>query len=270
MEGFRNRRISLTLAVVFTTFLLQLPALAQKSDERDTPSTTSVYTTSDAAVVEASRDAGSSSGSIKSRSGQSCYLRPDVSSTSYANSRIYAEHAAKGEVAFDLICDGKFVAVVWRPRDPAPGAPVQTPRDLAERLREEIPMPQVTVRANPGVGLVGTESWFWIDGYSGEPITRGTDALGTRIEVEARPSRYEWSFGDGATLISNSAGKAYPETSDVRHTYEKASPAYDVRVRFAFEIRYRVGGGAWTGLPNISRSAAASYRVRESQAVISR
>lgn len=142
------------------------------------------------------------------------------------------------------------------------------------RLRDEMPIPRVTVEINPERGLAGAESWFWIEGYGGAAITDSTDAFGDLVEVEARVQQYEWSFGDGTTLMSQTPGRAYPERSEVRHMYERSSAGllygYPVDVTFVFAVRYRVDGGSWIELPGITRDAHADYPVRESQAVIQR
>ena len=53
-------------------------------------------------------------------------------------------------------------------------------------LRDQIPVPNVDIRINPDRGLVGVDSWFWIEGYDGSPIEESTDAFGQQVEVEAR------------------------------------------------------------------------------------
>ena len=140
------------------------------------------------------------------------------------------------------------------------------------QLRDRIPIPTVTIEVNPDQGLVGVDSWFWIDGYDGQPISESTNAFGRRIEVEAQVQRYEWRFGDGRTVMSDSPGRPYPDRSDVRHVYERSSlgheDGYPVEVGFVFAVRYRVDDGGWLELPGIERVADASYLVRESQAVI--
>lgn len=208
--------------------------------------------------------------SVKATRRKQCRLEPDTANVGFANVSMYAAH--EGENLFYLYCDGQYVGVVWRKidPDPRPGRSM-TPGDVAEHLRDEIPMPKVNVRINPDVGLVGAESWFWIEGYSGEAITNSTDAFGRAVEVEARAIHYEWSFGDGSTSAASTPGTAYPEKSQIRHVFQRASSGgYAIGVRFTFAVRYRVDGGAWTELPGISRTATATYRVKESQAVISK
>lgn len=175
---------------------------------------------------------------------------------------------------YSIYCDGEHVGFTWRPIDPDRPPGPTPPREVAMHLREEIPMPQVTIRVNPETGLVGTESWFWVEGYEGAPITESTDAFGELVEVEASVDRYEWSFGDGKTQRSSSLGRPYPERSGVRHLYERSSArladGYQVQVRFLFSVRYRVAGGEWSQLPGITRTVSFRYPVKESQAVISR
>jgi len=272
MESRRDHRIPVAVALVA---IMLASSNAARSEEPppayDTRSTAIVYTTPDAAVVEAdSNGSASTAPSVKAGRRKQCRLEPDNTNVSFTNVNIYAAH--QGEVSFYLYCDGQYVGMVWRKLDPDP-RPVtsMTPGDVAEHLRDEIPMPKVNVRINPDVGLVGAESWFWIEGYSGEPITNSTDALGRAVEVEARATHYEWFFGDGSTTAANTPGAAYPGKSEIRHVFQRASSGgYAIRVRFTFAVQYRVDGGVWTELPGISRTATATYRVKESQAVISK
>lgn len=272
MESRRDHRVPVAVALVV---IMLAGSNAARSEEPpppyDTRSTAVVYTTPDAAVVEAdSAGRTSTAPSVKATRRKQCRLEPDTANVGFANVSMYAAH--QGENLFYLYCDGQYVGVVWRKIDPNPQpGRSMTPGDVAEHLRDEIPMPKVNVRINPDVGLVGAESWFWIEGYSGEAITNSTDAFGRAVEVEARAIHYEWSFGDGSSTAASTPGTAYPEKSQIRHVFQRASSGgYAIGVRFTFAVRYRVDGGAWTELPGISRMATATYRVKESQAVISK
>lgn len=277
MESRRDNRLSLVLAVALTLIFTVGTASAQEgqapTDRNDRLSTAIVYTTEQSAVVEANTNANG--GTVAAPSGRStkrrqCRLEPDTTNVGFANTSFYAEH--QGEASFYLYCDDQYIGIVWRKLDPTPGGRSSpSPKDLAEHLREVIPMPEVSIRINPQTGLVGTESWFWIEGYAGEPIQNSTDAFGSPVEVEARVARYEWSFGDGSKFVSESPGSAYPQRSEVRHIFQRApSTGYSITLSFNFSVRYRVAGGEWLDLPGISRTTTAAYRVRESQAVISR
>ncbi|MGZ3319276.1 MAG: hypothetical protein ACXU95_18545, partial [Isosphaeraceae bacterium] len=120
-----------------------------------------------------------------------------------------------------VICGNVKRGIVWIEISldtPSTGSSsAQTPRDIAMRLRDHMPVPLATVRINPGQGLVGTESWFWIQGYTGAPVSDSTNAFGKVIQVRATVTHYDWSFGDGTTITSDTPGKAYPSRSAVRH-----------------------------------------------------
>lgn len=270
MDGRRGHRSALTVAVLLAIAIVAPPVVAE--EEKPEPfrmrTTTTVYTNSNAAVVEGQRQGDATpANSVKQRR-RSCHVAPDTANVTSSNIHIYNAHT--NERAFNLICDGQWLGLVWRPIDPSPKA-APSPRRIAEELREEIPMPDVTIRINPEIGLTGTESWFWVEGYSGDAVARSINTFGEMVEVAATVSRYEWDFGDG-TVVVGSLGQAYPQRSDVSHLYEKATSAstYRVVVRFVFTVRYRVNGGPWYELPGISRTASIPYQVRQSQAVIER
>ena len=170
------------------------------------------------------------------------------------------------------------------------------PREIALELLGRVPLPDIRIRANPALGLVALPGWFWIEGYDGEPF--GTSrtvnvppAVGPEVppeavpaddprrrgssvtvEVQVRPTRYEWSFGDGATLVTQSLGKPYPAESDIQHTYEysslRAPNGFPVRLLAEFTAHYRVNGGAPQALPPLRRTYETSYRVQEVQPVL--
>jgi hypothetical protein len=92
------------------------------------------------------------------------------------------------------------------------------------------------------------------------------------VQVKVSPSRYEWSFGDGKTITTQSLGKAYPAESDIKHTYEysslRFSEGFPIKVTVEFAAEYRVNNGSANALPSIQRSYEASYRVQEAQAIL--
>ena len=92
------------------------------------------------------------------------------------------------------------------------------------------------------------------------------------MEVRIWPTRYNWSFGDGSSLVSQSLGKPYPAQSDIQHTYQFSSLGYasgfPVRLTISFAAEYRVNGGAPQGLPTIQRTYETGYRVQEVQSVL--
>ena len=170
------------------------------------------------------------------------------------------------------------------------------PRLFVTDVLEDVPLPTARVRMNPDLGLVAVPTWFWVEGYDGRafgvsrqiniPAEIGDDVpvadvprddprrrpTSMSIAVTVRPSRYEWSFGDGSRLVARTLGKPYPQASDVKHTYEESSlrspSGYTVGLTIEFAAEYRINGGAAQALPPILRSYESSYRVQEIQPVL--
>jgi hypothetical protein len=178
----------------------------------------------------------------------------------------------------------------------APGTGIAGARDVAVQALSQISLPNLKVRVNPGLGLVAVPGWFWVEGYDGQPISTsrtvslppevGSDVSvddvpaddsrrsqsSYTVQVSVRPSRYEWSFGDGKTETTQSLGKAYPSESDIKHTYEfsslKFSEGFPIKVKVEFAAEYRVNNGSPTALSPIQRTYEANYRVQEAQAIL--
>lgn len=277
MEDLRNHRVRVIGLVLLLLALLAevRVAVANSHDEPfDWEPTISVGTNPDSVIVESEVHGAlpGGSGAHASGSGASCHAEP----IGHIGESLYEEFWSRpaNEFPFMVWCDGEAVGLVWLTVGGGGPSPVAalSPEEIAMSLRERIPMPNVTIEVNPERGLVGIESWFWIEGYDGEPIVESTDAFGRTVEVEARVERYEWSFGDGTAIKTKSPGHPYPERSDVRHVYERSTlgypEGYTVEAGFFFSVRYRVGEGGWIDLPGIERVAQTLYLVRESQAVI--
>lgn len=285
MEDQRHHRVPLAILLVVVLLAGVVPALGEGSgdppfnwDPTITVDTDDDGVTVDAGVEGTDPGSGGGGGSGGSNSQPKCHL-VEITGDQW-DDYIEIEYWSRRMryAPYNLYCDGTWKSIVWieiiidDPVNPVP--PPTDPRVIAERLRDRLPVPSVSVKINPDRGVVGVDSWFWIDGYNGAALTRSTDAFGWLVEVEARVTRYEWSFGDGKVVTSDSPGRAYPERSQVRHVYERSSAGfadgYQVDASFAFEVRYRVDGGSWITLPGITRTSRADYPVRESQAVIQR
>ncbi|MHB1131013.1 MAG: hypothetical protein ACYC4L_01355 [Chloroflexota bacterium] len=181
---------------------------------------------------------------------------------------------------------------------PLPGGNANStdPLEVALDALGHVPYPSVQLRANPGLGLVAMPSWFWVEGYDGRPLGVARTVtippeigpevpvavvpaddprrLPTSFTVEVRvsPSKYEWSFGDGTSLVADSLGKSFPAESDIQHTYEHSSlvhpSGFPLRLTVEFTSEFRVNGGAWVSLPAVQRVYEAGYRVQEVQPVL--
>jgi len=172
---------------------------------------------------------------------------------------------------FTIQC-GSFVDVRFLRLGPGgnPALPRATvdPVQLALSARDRLPVPTGRLRVNPTRALVGLPTWYWFDGYRGQPLTRTVSALGVTVQVEARPTAFRWDFGDGATMTSADLGRPFPQRSTISHTYQAARQRVTVRCIFDFSVRWRMPGGLWTPLDPISRTATATFEVAESQSVV--
>ena len=184
------------------------------------------------------------------------------------------------------------------PGPAAPAVPHVEPREVAVDILHHVPLPDFQVRMSPALGLVALPAWFWLEGFDGRAIESGRtvdipplvgaevpetvvpaddprrEERSFRVDVRVWPVRYEWSFGDGSTLVGHSLGRRYPEQSDIQHTYEFSSlripGGFPVSVDVEFAAEYRVNGGPAQGLPATRRTYGTSYRVQEIQSVLTR
>jgi hypothetical protein len=271
MEDRENHRVRLAVGIVLVLVLTGLPAHADEHEDPFTwPTDVVVESNPDAVVVEADAQA-TTTGTGSSGGGSGCWLDP-VTNIGQAFYDSFKQQLSGGLTPFFLWCNKDIKGLVWLDMSGGNPVPAVDPETIAMHLRDEIPVPSVEIGVNPGRGLVDVESWFWIDGYDGSPIEESTNAFGQLVQVQARVTRYEWSFGDDSTVAATMPGLPYPERSEIRHVYQRSSAGYPsgypVSVAFVFDVRYRVDGGGWIELPGITRVAETSYRVRESQAVI--
>jgi hypothetical protein len=168
--------------------------------------------------------------------------------------------------------------------------------EVALDVLSRVPLPEIRIRINPGLGLVALPGWFWIEGYdnlpfgasrtvevppaagpevplalvpANDPRRRGTSFT---VDVRVTLTRYEWSFGDGGGAVTRSPGRAYPAESDIQHTYQFSSlghpGGFPVSVAAEFGAEYRVDGGPAQSLAPVRRTYSSSYRVQEAQAVL--
>lgn len=170
------------------------------------------------------------------------------------------------------------------------------PYQVALSLLDHVPLPNIQIKENPTLGLVNLPGWFWVDGYDGKPF--GTSrtvtippAVGPNIpftqipandprrqptsftvSVKIWPTSYQWSFGDGTTLTTQSLGQGYPAQSDIQHTYQysslKTQSGFPIQLSVVFAAQYQVNSGAPRAVPSISHTYSATYPVQEAQALL--
>lgn len=97
---------------------------------------------------------------------------------------------------------------------------------------QSLPLPAFPVRADPAPQtLVNIPTAF--SAGTAEPMTFSPTILGAQVSITARPTRWDWTFGDGATLATTVPGT--PRQPEVAHTYRRAQ-------EFAASVRV-----TWTG-----------------------
>ena len=185
---------------------------------------------------------------------------------------------------------------------PTPAAPPAgngsgtDPYQIALNLLDHVPLPNVQINENPALGLVNLPGWFWINGYDGKPFGDSQTvtippAVGPNVpftqvpaddpsrqptsftvSVQVWPTGYQWSFGDGSSLVTQSLGQSYPAQSDIQHVYQTSSlrtqNGFPVQVTVVFAAQYQVNGGGAQGLPSMSHAYAATYPVQEAQSLL--
>lgn len=189
----------------------------------------------------------------------------------------------------------------WVPVGPVPQI---DPWAVVQQASREVPLPSVTLRANPDPALVAVPTWFWVTGYDGSPIraTHTTQASHTEcrlvagvaecrtvddsvtVEVELNPTQYAWNFGDDSSTQASfgdqrGLGQAFsnPQSpSPVAHRYRTSSApfvsagGFQVALRITWSARFRVNGGPWQGLPEVVETYTARQAVREVQPIVVR
>ena len=129
-------------------------------------------------------------------------------------------------------------------------------------------LPAMTVQVQPaGQTLVNFDTIFYT-----EPSTfaRTLEILGRVVEVEARPSRFLWTYGDGRSQITTTPGAPYPAKTIV-HRYRDAHVTVHPRVDVVYTAQFRVDGGEWQDIPETITIPGPSVdlRIREATPVLS-
>jgi hypothetical protein len=150
----------------------------------------------------------------------------------------------------EFVCPELHLCPVWDDEPAGPGAaapPAVTITDVA-RL---VPSVGVSGMEPQGWAVVGLPSNFYADS---SPRTAGATLLGRAAEVRFTPVSFSWSFGDGATLTTSSAGAPWaslglPEFSETETSHVYAAPgSYTIGLAVSFAAEYRFGTAAWTPL----------------------
>ena len=140
---------------------------------------------------------------------------------------------------------------------------------LAEQASSHQPWPALTLGINPGVGLTGMSSWFWLAG-AGPSVPDATASAGPlTVTVRARLAGVTWEFGDGMGYDSADFGRAFPAPSNVQHVYQTDTyglqAGYTVSGILRYLVTYSVNGGPWTTLGVKTKAFSQQYPVFQAQ-----
>ncbi len=165
---------------------------------------------------------------------------------------------------------GNSVGAICVP-DQSGGQPATTPeRKLADEASSKQPWPNLVLGVNPGTGLTGLASWFWLGG--GSPTMPEATASSGPLTVAVRASfvGVTWDFGDGNRSDSGTQlGKPYPSRSDVQHVYQTDTfgrpGGYPVTAWLRYKVSYSVNGGPWTDFGLKAKGYTRPYVVNQLQ-----
>lgn len=127
-----------------------------------------------------------------------------------------------------------------------PTTPVLTVGLIRTAFAElRLPAGELVIQPPDGLTLVNFDTNFYTT--STEPISRTVTLLGRRVTLEATPSTFLWTFGDGESLTTSDPGAPYPQLR-VTHNYLRKG-TYRPSLATTYTGRYRVGGGPWRQIP---------------------
>src|SRR5438105_5431757 len=152
----------------------------------------------------------------------------------------------------------------------AQGQPANTPElQLAQQASSKQPWPNLVLGINPGTGLTGLASWFWLGGGNTSMPDATASSGPLTVTVHAALVGAGWDFGDGSVYDSRGLGQAYPASSDVQHVYQTDTyghpQGYTVSGILRFLVTYSVNGGPWQHLGVKARAYSRPYSVFQLQ-----
>jgi hypothetical protein len=169
----------------------------------------------------------------------------------------YLVYGSGGSSSFGVICVPTGQAVT---------SPEQ---QLAQLASSSQPWPNLVLDVNPGSGLTGLGSWFWLGGASTSMPDATASSGPLTVRVHAALAGATWDFGDGSRYDSSDLGQPYPTPSDVKHIYQTDTyglpQGYTVAGILRFLVTYSVNGGPWQQLGVKARAYSRSYSVFQLQ-----
>ena len=170
------------------------------------------------------------------------------------------------------------------PAAPAPGggpAPPD-PAVLAALARQTLGLPSPVIRSSPAqnaLQLTNLPTWLWINPAEWVPESKTATVPGESVTATATPVSVTWHPGDGSTVTCQGAGTPYASADNPAaaspscgHTYTASSAgqpggAFQATATITWDVTWQGAGGAGGALPPLFTTAAAAFRVAESQAL---
>jgi hypothetical protein len=186
------------------------------------------------------------------------------------------EGVFEGAIPVQIRCGQAVVDERWT----APGEVIDIDAEAAAAARqyvESVLGPSLSMETSPPANiLVGLSTWFWMDGWDGQPINTSVVApWGEAIDLELSLDHVVWDFGDGSPPEQGDLGQAHPATSSVQHVYtdrstSRAAPdgAYEASAQVHLNVRYWYEGEGPFSVPALVHTHTAPVVVRQLQAVI--
>lgn len=144
-----------------------------------------------------------------------------------------------------------------------PATPVLTVGLIRNAFAElKLPAGTLVIQPPDGLTLVNFDTNFYTT--STQPIARTVTLLGRRVTLEATPSTFHWTFGDGQRLSTSEPGAPYPALT-VTHNY-LSKGTYRPALGTTYTGRYRVSGGPWRQIPGTVTINGTSQALRAIEA----
>ena len=147
---------------------------------------------------------------------------------------------------------------------PAPPPPPPTPAEVWAR----VPLNKATLGVSPrGEGVTGFPTWFWYEGGT-EGVSLNLGLRGYSLTVQAKPYRFTWTTGDGASGGSSHPGS--PDKPAFTHTYQtRGDYRLTMTVSWAGTYSFSGYGISQTGsLGSVTVEASRAYHVYEVRGVL--
>ena len=168
-----------------------------------------------------------------------------------------------------LDATGTLVGTVCVSNQSPSVGPVSTPLQLAQLASAQQPWPSLQVGINPGTGLTGLASWFWLRGNPQMPDATASAGPLT-VTVRATLIDVVWDFGDGRGISSGTdLGQAFPAQSSIQHVYQTDTfgrpSGYSCVALVRYQVTYSVNGGPFAELGIKAQPYSTSYQVNQLQ-----